>query len=176
MHWHIALTQPGQDKQAAESLRSRCYLVYNPICYRRVRGARGHRIKKLLPMFPGYLFVDAGGQSWERLRTCPGIRTNDSLLKINGHFAVVPNEVFDEIRRTELALVAPLEVPLPFRVGEELKITDGPWSGYFGTVDRLDNEEAAVLLMNVFGRQTPVRIPSEYLAPAEKSGLCASPR
>lgn len=176
MQWHIALTQPGQDKQAADSLRSRCYLVYNPICRRRVRIGRGRYTTKLMPMFPGYLIVDCGAQNWERLRTAPGIRSGESLLKINGDFAILPDDIFDEIRRTELATMAPLELPPAFAKGEELRVVEGPWTGYFGSVDRLDSEAAVTLLMDVFGRKTPVRIPVEYLAPAENSGLGASLR
>jgi transcriptional antiterminator RfaH len=177
MHWHIALTQPGQDRIAAAALRARCYLVYDPVCRRRVRLARGRSGRKLSPMFPGYLFVDAGGQSWDRLRSAPGVRTGDSLLtNHHGEYALVPPAIFDEIRHTELAMMAPLELPPAFQPGERLKITDGPWSGYFGPVDRLDGDEAVRLLLNVFGRSTPVSIPIEFVAPAEINGLGASPR
>lgn len=174
MQWHIAKIIPGQDKLAADSLRDRCYLVYSPICYRRVRLAHGRFTRKRHFMFPGYALVDRGSQSWERMRSCPGIIESDPLLKINDNYAVLPDEVFEEIRRTELAKAAPLELPPAYRIGEQVRVTDGPWTGYFGPVDRLDGDGAVRLLLDVFSRKTPVSIPLEYLAPAENSGLCAA--
>jgi hypothetical protein len=174
MHWHIARCLSGQDIPTADSLRARCYLVYNPVCHRRVRLSHGRFTRRLAPMFPGILLVDPGAQSWERLRTTPGILTSDPLFKNDGHYAVLPPELFDEIRCTELKKMAPLELPPAYQIGEEVRVTDGPWSGYFGPVDRLDGDGAVRLLLDVFSRKTPVSIPLEYLAPAENSGLCAA--
>jgi transcription antitermination factor NusG len=45
-----------------------------------------------------------------------------------------------------------------------LRVVDGPFCGYFGLVDDLDEPDAIGLLMNVFGRESRVKVPIEHLA------------
>lgn len=166
MQWHIALTEPGKDSEAAKALRNRCYVVYNPICLRRVSHGRGKMITRVRPMFPGYIFVDAGPQGWHRLETCPGIRTINSLLKGFNGYAILPEEAYQEIRRTEVSLMNPRAEDggnWPFKVGGQVFVQKGPFAGFFAKVEHLDDDEAVGLLMNIFGRESRTEMPANYL-------------
>ena len=52
--------------------------------------------------------------------------------------------------------------PVPtvtFRVGDHVKITDGPFSAFTGVVDEVNNERGKVKVMvSIFGRATPVEL------------------
>jgi len=55
-----------------------------------------------------------------------------------------------------------LEAPkfeLKFKVGETIKIIDGPFTDFLGKVDEIDEEKGKVkVLVSVFGRETPVEL------------------
>lgn len=51
----------------------------------------------------------------------------------------------------------PLELDVPFLEGEPVKVTEGPFSGFSGTIDKVDNEKKKLTVMvKVFGRNTPL--------------------
>jgi transcriptional antiterminator NusG len=50
-------------------------------------------------------------------------------------------------------------IKVTFKVGERVRIVDGPFNDFRGTVDALDMERSKVRVMvNFFGRETPVEL------------------
>ncbi len=48
---------------------------------------------------------------------------------------------------------------LKFSVGEAIKIIDGPFSDFLGTIDEIDKERGKIKVMvSIFGRETPVEL------------------
>ena len=46
-----------------------------------------------------------------------------------------------------------------FRVGDHVRVGDGPFSGFNGVVDEVNNERGKIKVMvSIFGRQTPVEL------------------
>jgi transcriptional antiterminator NusG len=46
-----------------------------------------------------------------------------------------------------------------FTVGEAVKITDGPFSDFLGTIESIDEEKGKLkILVSIFGRETPVEL------------------
>ena len=46
-----------------------------------------------------------------------------------------------------------------FSVGEAVKITDGPFADFLGTVNEIDEEKGKIkVLVSIFGRETPVEL------------------
>ena len=49
------------------------------------------------------------------------------------------------------------ENDMPYVVGEAVKVTEGPFSGFSGTIDEVNNEKKKLTVMvKVFGRNTPL--------------------
>ena len=49
------------------------------------------------------------------------------------------------------------EIVVGYAVGDEVKVIDGPLSGFLGTVDELEPEKNRVrVVVSMFGRETPV--------------------
>lgn len=162
MDWHIALTQPGKDRIACEALRNRRYLVYYPILPVMVRHGRGRLRSVIRPMFPGYLFViDTDGQGWGWLYPPQGVQYR-GLLVINGRLATVDNGMVDEIKAEEqrqcTTKIKGEKIVVPYRVGDTVRVEDGPFSGLFGEVANLDDLERVCLLMSILGRDSRHRV------------------
>ena len=61
------------------------------------------------------------------------------------------------------------EVVVGFGVGDTVKVTDGPLSGFLGTVDELDAERDRVrVIVSMFGRETPIDLELDQVEPAEE--------
>ena len=49
----------------------------------------------------------------------------------------------------------PQEIEIPYIVGENVKVTDGPFSGFSGVIEKIDEEKRKVtVIVKVFGRST----------------------
>jgi transcription antitermination factor NusG len=171
MIWHIALTQPGQDRIAAAALQGRSYEVYHPLLPAMVRHGRGRMRQIIKSMFPMYLFVrDPTNQGWRWLCNANGIRTSSSLLTINGRLAAVDNAIIEEVRMEEQhQAINALKLKgdtLPYNIGDIVRVAEGPLCGFFGEVSALDDKERVCLLMNILGHQTPVWVPHTDLTAA----------
>ena len=107
-------------------------------------------------VFPGYILVNMtmSEESWYVVRNTPGVTgfvgmgTQPTPLR--------PEEVAQIIKRMEAE--AP-HIKVTFRSGERVRIVDGPFNDFRGTVAELDMERAKVRVMvNFFGRETPVEL------------------
>jgi transcription antitermination factor NusG len=85
-------------------------------------------------------------------------------------YAVLADEIVTVIRmkEQELCNMKPqLAAAHGFKVGQQVRIEEGPFSGYFAKIETLDDDGRIGLLMSLFGRDSRVsKFPSEYLASA----------
>jgi len=107
-------------------------------------------------VFPGYILVNMimSEESWYVVRNTPGVTSFVGMG--NEPIPLRKEEVDKIIKRMEAD--AP-RVRLTFRKGERVRITDGPFNEFRGTVDEIDMDRAKVRVMvNFFGRNTPVEL------------------
>jgi transcriptional antiterminator NusG len=51
------------------------------------------------------------------------------------------------------------EINIPFIVGESVKITEGPFDGFSGTIEEVHDEKKKLkVIVKIFGRRTPVEL------------------
>jgi transcriptional antiterminator NusG len=51
------------------------------------------------------------------------------------------------------------EVDIPFMVGESVKVTDGPFSGFNGVIEKVNTEKRTLeVTVKIFGRSTPLEL------------------
>ena len=107
-------------------------------------------------IFPGYVLVNMilTEESWYVVRNTPGVTgfvgmgTSPTPLR--------PEEVNQIIKRMEAE--AP-RVKVSFKEGERVRIVDGPFNDFRGTVAEIDMERSKVRVMvSMFGRETPVEL------------------
>jgi len=107
-------------------------------------------------VFPGYILVNMilSEESWYVVRNTPGVTGFVGMG--NTPTPLRPEEVAQIIKRMEAE--AP-RVKVTFRPGERVRIMDGPFNDFRGTVSEIDMERAKVRVMvSFFGRETPVEL------------------
>lgn len=107
-------------------------------------------------VFPGYVLVNMilTEESWYVVRNTPGVTGFVGMG--NQPTPLRPEEVNQILRRMEAE--AP-HIKVTFKVGERVRIVDGPFNDFRGTVSEIDMERTKVRVMvNFFGRETPVEL------------------
>jgi transcriptional antiterminator NusG len=107
-------------------------------------------------VFPGYILVQMimDEDSWYVVRNTPGVTgfvgmgTEPTPLR--------PEEVQAIMKRMEAE--AP-RVKVTYKIGQKVRITDGPFADFMGTVQEIDIDRAKVrVFVSFFGRETPVEL------------------
>jgi len=107
-------------------------------------------------VFPGYILVNLilSEESWYVVRNTPGVTSFVGMG--NEPIPLRPEEVSQIVKRMEAD--AP-RIKVSFKSGERVRIIDGPFNEFRGTVAEIDMERAKVRIMvNFFGRETPVEL------------------
>lgn len=107
-------------------------------------------------VFPGYILVNLilAEESWYVVRNTPGVTGFVGMGSTPTPLR--SEEVAQIIKRMEAD--AP-RIKVTFKPGERIRIVDGPFNDFRGTVDVIDMEKAKVRVMvNFFGRETPVEL------------------
>lgn len=107
-------------------------------------------------VFPGYVLVNMilTEESWYVVRNTPGVTGFVGMG--NNPTPLRPEEVAQILKRMEAE--AP-HIKVTFKIGERVRIVDGPFNDFRGHVSEIDMERSKVRVMvNFFGRETPVEL------------------
>ena len=107
-------------------------------------------------VFPGYILVQMimDEDSWYVVRNTPGVTGFVGMG--NDPTPLRPEEVSQIVKRMEAD--AP-RIKVTYDVGQKVRIIDGPFNDFIGTVDDIDMDKAKVRVMvSFFGRETPVEL------------------
>jgi transcriptional antiterminator NusG len=107
-------------------------------------------------VFPGYLLVQMimSEDSWYVVRNTPGVTGFVGMGNVPTPLR--PEEVAQILRRMEAE--AP-KVKVTYKPGQKVRIVDGPFNDFIGTVAEIDMDRAKVRVMvSFFGRETPVEL------------------
>jgi transcription termination/antitermination protein NusG len=107
-------------------------------------------------VFPGYVLVNMilTEESWYVVRNTPGVTGFVGMG--NDPTPLRPEEVGQILKRMESD--AP-HVKVTYKTGERVRVIDGPFNDFRGTVADIDMDRAKVTVMvNFFGRETPVEL------------------
>jgi transcriptional antiterminator NusG len=107
-------------------------------------------------VFPGYILVQMvmNDDSWYVVRNTPGVTGFVGMG--NKPTPLRTEEVTSILKRMEAE--AP-KVKVTFKPGQKVRIVDGPFNDFMGTVDEINMDKAKVrVLVSFFGRETPVEL------------------
>jgi transcriptional antiterminator NusG len=107
-------------------------------------------------VFPGYVLVNMrmSEESWYVVRNTPGVTGFVGMG--NDPIPLRPEEVSQILKRMEAE--APT-IMVTYKPGEKVRIVDGPFNDFHGTVDEIDMDRSKVRVMvNFFGRSTPIEL------------------
>ncbi len=168
--WRVARTEPQQEKRVVSHLCSprfsHIFEAYLPTFEKKsVHNCGSVRLVER-PLFPSYVFVrfDLADDRWVGLLTIPGMRVIHSLIEVNGRYGEVPTTEIDRLRVKETSLRreamqngAPVNA---FTLGQEVKFLPypdgGPFAGFSGRIEELDDAGRITILMSLLGRASRV--------------------
>lgn len=107
-------------------------------------------------VFPGYVLVQMilDEDSWYVVRNTPNVT---GFVGAGNKPTALPEEEVDRILK-RMDAQAP-KIKVSFKVGQKVRIVEGPFEDFMGTVDDIDLERARVkVLVNFFGRETPIEL------------------
>lgn len=162
--WYVVHTSSGHEVRVMETLRQRVETmnlqgrVFEMLVPTQdrviIRGGKKATVKEKI--FPGYLLVKMilDDPTWLAVRTTAGI---------TGFVGAGNNPT--PLSETEVANIQKFVAsPAPrfktkFSLGEAVKINDGPFADFLGTIHEMDEEKGKVkVLVSIFGRETPVEL------------------
>ena len=125
----------------------------------------GKKVSKEKVSYPGYVLVEAAlvGQIPIIIRNTPNVLgflgdTKEDSRQMKAT-PLRPQEVSRILGRVDEMNEMDEESEVMFIVGEAVKVTDGPFSSFQGTIESVNNEaRRLVVSVKVFGRETPVEL------------------
>jgi transcriptional antiterminator NusG len=120
---------------------------------------RGQRVNAERKFFPGYVLarLDMDDEIWHLIKNTPKV---SGFLGAGGNKPVAISET--EAQRILKQVQEGVDRPRPsivYDIGEEVKVTDGPFASFNGVVEEIDEEKAKLKVsVSIFGRATPVEL------------------
>ena len=121
----------------------------------------GKKISKERNFFPGYVLIEASlvGEVTHTLRNIPNVIGFLGDTKGGDPVPMRQNEVNRILGRVDELAETDEELNIPFVVGETVKVIDGPFNGFNGTIEGINEEKKKLQVMvKIFGRKTPLEL------------------
>ena len=163
-NWYVIHTYSGYEDAVAKNLKQRIESlgmedkIFNVIVpkEKKIKIKNGKRKTVEEKIYPGYVLVEmiVTDDSWYVVRNTPNV---------TGFIGsgTVPTPVSDEEIQVLMGRMG-VEEPkykIEFKVGDHVKITDGPFKDFDGKVAEIDEKRGKVkVLVMMFGRETPVEL------------------
>ena len=110
-------------------------------------------------VFPGYVLVEIvmTDDSWYVVRNTPGVTgfvgSSGAGSKPTPLLPEEINSILKHLGENERS------IDIDFEIGETVKVNEGPFANFTGSVEEIDKDKAKVkVLVNMFGRDTPVEL------------------
>ncbi len=162
--WYIVHTYAGHENKVARSLKqrvesmgfeSRIFDILVPT-RNTIKVSQGKKETVQEKIFPGYVIIKMvlDDESWLLVRTTQGVT---AFIGAGNKPTPISEKEVEAIQK-----FMKMEEPLykaAFTIGEAIKITDGPFADFLGTIDSIDEARGKIkALVSIFGRETPVEL------------------
>jgi transcription termination/antitermination protein NusG len=170
--WFVVHTQSGYEKKVKSNLESRIHSmnmehsIFEVVIPMEdvIEFKNGKKVVVQKKVFPGYLYVRCflDDHSWDVIRNTPGV---------TGFVGTAGKPIPLSRRDVEAALTVPEEEDetggaprkqrpkLDYEVGESVRVKTGPFADFNGQIAEINEDQLKVkVLVNIFGRETPVEL------------------
>ena len=166
MRWYVIHVYSGFERKVAESIREQVRQKGMEDRFEEilvpteevVEVRRGRKVQAERKFFPGYVLVkmEMSDETWHLVRNTPKVT---GFLGGRGR----PSPISDaEAQRILRQVQEGIERPKPsitFDIGEQVRVSDGPFTSFNGYVEEVDEERARLkVAVSIFGRSTPVEL------------------
>jgi len=167
-HWYVVRAISGKEKKVKEYIESEIsslklddYVTKILIPTEKVYQIRnGKKISKERSYFPGYVLIEAilTGEIPQIIRTIPGVL--GFLTTPEGNpIPLRMHEVNRILGKVDELAESDEEGLVRYFVGENVKVIDGPFNGFSGIIEEVNDEKKKLKVMvKIFGRKTPLEL------------------
>lgn len=163
-YWFVIHTYSGHERKVKAALKQRMTSLGLAEKFQEIviptkkvmTVRRGKKEEVTEKIFPGYILVHMvmADDSWLLVRTTPGVTSFVGA-------GVKPTPI-SEKEVEAIIKFAQQKAPsfkTKFSVGEAVKIVDGPFNDFLGSVQKIDEDKGKIeVLVSIFGRETPVEL------------------
>jgi len=163
--WYVIHVHSGFEKKVASSIREQAQLkgmanLFEDVLVPTdsvVEVRKGNKkVNAERKFFPGYVLVrmEITDESWHLVKNTPKVT---GFLGGRGRPMPISDKEADRLLKQ---IKEGIERPRPsitFEVGEQVRVSDGPFTSFNGVVEEVDEEKARLKVsVSIFGRPTPV--------------------
>lgn len=162
--WHVVRVISGQERKIRDHIQLEInrakwdsivtnILVPTEKVYTIKAGKKTIKDKTL---YPGYIYMEVNdgkitAEMWSQIRQVNGV------LGFLGNLSHA--EVMKLLGKADEMLDAGESMAEPFIINEDVKIVDGPFNDFIGTIEEINNEKKKLkVVVKIFGRKTPVEV------------------
>ncbi|WP_420572368.1 transcription termination/antitermination protein NusG [Kordia sp.] len=121
----------------------------------------GKKINKERVYFPGYIMIKANiaGEVTHVIKSVTNVIGFLGEVKGGDPVPLRQSEVNRMLGKVDELAVKTDNVAIPFTLGETVKVIDGPFNGFNGTVEKINEEKRKLeVMVKIFGRKTPLEL------------------
>jgi transcriptional antiterminator NusG len=120
---------------------------------------RGQKVSSERKFFPGYVLVkmEMTDDAWHLVKDTP--KVTGFLGSKNRPSPITEGEAQRLISQLKEGVDKPRKPAVVYEVGEQVRVADGPFTSFMGSVEEVDEERGRVKVsVSIFGRSTPVEL------------------
>ena len=164
--WYVLHVFSGSEKKVAQSIREQAVSqgledqiedVMIPT-EEVVEMKRGVRVQSEKKFFPGYILVklELSDEAWQLVTSQPRVT---GFLGGKGRPVPITNSEAERLIKQMSEGVERPRSTITFDVGEQVRVSDGPFASFNGYVEEADDDKARLrVTVSIFGRSTPVEL------------------
>jgi transcriptional antiterminator NusG len=121
----------------------------------------GKKVNKERVYFPGYIMIQANlsGEIPHIIRAINGVIGFLGEVKGGEPVPLRQSEVNRMLGKVDELSVQDESINIPFIIGETVKVIDGPFNGFNGNVEKINEEKRKLeVMVKIFGRKTPLEL------------------
>lgn len=121
----------------------------------------GKKIQKERVYFPGYVMIEANlsGEMPHVIKSIPGVIGFLGEVKGGDPIPMRKAEINRMLGKVDELSVQSDNVVIPYTVGETVKVIDGPFNGFDGVIEKVNEEKRKLeVMVKIFGRKTPLEL------------------
>lgn len=121
----------------------------------------GKKVAKEKVYFPGYIMIEASltGEVPHIIKSIPGVIGFLGETKGGDPVPLRMSEVNRMLGKVDELSVKVDNISIPFSVGDTVKVIDGPFNGFNGAIEKVNEEKRKLeVMVKIFGRKTPLEL------------------
>ncbi len=164
--WYVVNVHSGCEKKVAQTIKEQAVIkkmedyIFDVLIPTEevVEVKKGAKVASERKFFPGYILIkmEMSDESWHVVMNTP--RVTGFLGSRNKPQPITEAEANRIMKQMEEGIQRPQTV-VDYEVGEQVRVTDGPFASFVGLVEDVDLEKTRLKVsVSIFGRSTPVEL------------------